>query len=113
MYLAQNQGLKTSNVPLVPGVEPPRELFQLPAGRVIGLTVKPSLLTEIRTSRLASLGLPPESGYADAMKIQQELDFAEEVFRKLRCPVVDVTYKAVEETASEILAITHRKELFA
>jgi regulator of PEP synthase PpsR (kinase-PPPase family) len=108
MYLAQNQGIKAANVPLVPGADPPKELFELPPGRVIGLTVKPELLTEIRGSRLATLGLPPESAYADRMKISDELALAEDVFRRLRCPVVDVTYKAIEETASEILAILHR-----
>lgn len=113
MYLAQNQGLKTGNIPLVPGVQPPKELWELPPDKVIGLTVKSDLLHEIRSSRLVNLGLPPESAYADQQKILDELAFAEEVFRKLRCPVVDVTYKAVEETASEILAMTQRKELLA
>ncbi|MNS74566.1 putative pyruvate, phosphate dikinase regulatory protein [compost metagenome] len=111
MYLAQNQGLKTANVPLVPGVDPPRVLFELPPNKVVGLTVKPDLLTEIRHSRLANLGLPPESAYADRQKIRDELALAEQVFRRLRCPVVDVTYKAIEETASEILAMLARKEL--
>jgi regulator of PEP synthase PpsR (kinase-PPPase family) len=111
MYLAQNQGLKTANVPLVPGVEPPRVLFELPPNKVVGLTVKPDLLAEIRFSRLSNLGLPPESAYADRQKIRDELALAEAVFRRLRCPVVDVTYKAIEETASEILAMITRKEL--
>ncbi len=112
MYLAQNQGIKAANVPLVPGAEPPKELFEMPPGRVIGLTLKPELLTEIRGSRLSTLGLPPESAYADRMKITEELAVAEEVFRRLRCPVVDVTYKAIEETASEILTILQKKELY-
>ena len=112
MYLAQNQGMKAGNVPLVPGVEPPRELFELPPHKVVGLTVKPDLLTEIRGSRLVNLGLPPESAYADQQKIRDELALAETIFRRLRCPVVDVTYKAIEETASEILAMmTSRKDM--
>jgi regulator of PEP synthase PpsR (kinase-PPPase family) len=110
MYLAQNQGIRCCNVPLVPSVAAPKELFALPPGRVIGLTVKPNLLTEIRGSRLATLGLPPDSAYANQEKIKEELAYADDVFRRLRCPVVDVTYKAIEETASEILAMTSRKE---
>jgi regulator of PEP synthase PpsR (kinase-PPPase family) len=113
MYLAQNQGIKAGNIPLVPQAPPPKELFELPPNKVIGLTVSPELLTGIRNSRLASLGLPPESAYADKAKITEELDFADQIFRRLRCPVVDVTYKAIEETASEILAMTTRKELLA
>jgi hypothetical protein len=112
MYLAQNQGIRAANVPLVPGADPPRELFELPPGRIVGLTVKSELLTEIRNSRLANLGLPPESAYADRGKIAEELGFADDLFRRLRCPVVDVTFKAIEETASEILAILQRKELY-
>lgn len=113
MYLAQNQGIKTGNIPLVPGVAPPKELFEIPPHKIVGLTVRPSILTEIRTSRLTSLGLPPESAYADRQKIMDELGFAEEIFRKLRCPVVDVTHKAIEETASEILTLIQSKELFS
>jgi regulator of PEP synthase PpsR (kinase-PPPase family) len=111
MYLAQNQGLRTANVPLVPGVAPPRVLFELPPDKVVGLTVNPDLLTEIRNSRLSSLGLPPESNYANRDKIREELALATTVFRRLRCPVVDVTYKAIEETASEILAMITRKDI--
>jgi regulator of PEP synthase PpsR (kinase-PPPase family) len=111
LYLAQNQGIKTANVPLVPGHEPPAVLFRMAPGTVIGLTVKPEFLTGIRTSRLGALGLPPESAYADRAKIVEELTFAEQIFRRLRCPVVDVTHKAIEETASEILALTRPQEL--
>ncbi|MEB3196780.1 MAG: pyruvate, water dikinase regulatory protein [Candidatus Sericytochromatia bacterium] len=112
MYLAQNQGIKAANVPLVPGADPPKEIFELPPGRIVGLTVKPEMLTEIRGSRLVTLGLPPESAYADKQKITDELGFADQLFRRLRCPVVDVTFKAIEETASEILELLQRKELF-
>lgn len=110
MYLAQNQGIKTANVPLVPQADPPAILFELPPGRVIGLTLSPSILGEIRTSRLASLGLPPEAGYANRGSISEELEKAEQVFRRLRCPVVDVTHKAIEETASEIMDMLRSKE---
>jgi regulator of PEP synthase PpsR (kinase-PPPase family) len=113
MYLAQNQGIKAGNIPLVPQAPIAKELFELPPNKVIGLTVSPDLLAGIRATRLATLGLPPESTYADKAKISEELAFAEQVFRRLRCPVVDVTFKAIEETASEILAMVTRKELLA
>lgn len=110
MYLAQNQGIKTANVPLVPQADPPAILFELPPGRVVGLTLSPSILGEIRTSRLSSLGLPPEAGYANRSHISDELEKADQVFRRLRCPVVDVTHKAIEETASEIMDMLRSKE---
>lgn len=112
MYLAQVRGLKTSNVPLVLGVQPPKELFALPAGRVIGLTLNPATLQDIRTQRLQNLGLTGSASYASAQHISDELDYAETIFRKLRCPVVDVTHKAIEETAAEILELTQRKETY-
>ncbi len=112
MYLAQNRGIKASNVPLVLNVPPPQELFSLPAGRIIGLTLHSRTLTDIRTQRLQNLGLGPSASYANKDHIERELEYAEGVFRRLRCPVVDVTHKAIEETAAEILEITQRKETY-
>ncbi|HEY9854848.1 MAG TPA: pyruvate, water dikinase regulatory protein [Stenomitos sp.] len=112
MYLAQNRGLKVSNVPLVLNVAPPKELFDLPPGRIIGLTLNSEVLHEIRTARLQNLGLSSSASYASTERIEQEIEYAYQLFRRLRCPVVDVTNKAIEETASEILEITQRKETY-
>lgn len=112
MYLAQNQGLKASNVPLVINVQPPKELFELPPSRIIGLTLNAEILHEIRTARLQKLGLSAGAAYASRERVEQELEYANQVFRRLRCPVVEVTNKAIEETASEILEITQRKETY-
>lgn len=111
LYLAQHQGLKTANVPLVPGHEPPALLFTLPPARVVGLTVNPEMLAEIRASRLVALGLPPESAYGDREAIEAEVAYARAIFDRLGCPVVDVTHKAVEETAAEILALIQQDAL--
>ncbi|MBU6429408.1 MAG: kinase/pyrophosphorylase [Cyanobacteria bacterium REEB65] len=112
MYLAQHRGVKASNVPLVLHVPPPAELFSLPAGRVIGLTLHPGTLHEIRHARLQSLGLGENASYANLERIELEVAYAQEVFRRLRCPVVDVTHKAIEETVAEILELTQRKETY-
>ncbi len=112
MYLAQNRGLKVSNVPLVINVAPPKELFDLPPGRIIGLNLNAEVLHDIRTARLQSLGLSSNASYASTERIEQEIEYAHQIFRRLRCPVVDVTNKAIEETASEILEITQRKETY-
>src|SRR5205085_606496 len=69
------------------GRRPAAAPLRAAAGQGGGLTVKPDLLTEIRNSRLANLGLPPESAYANKEKIREELALAEQVFRRLRCPV--------------------------
>lgn len=107
MYLAHKQ-IKAANVPLVPEVSPPEELFQLPKGKIIGLTIKPQLLNRIRTERLKALGLTANADYASFERILKELDYAEGLMRRLGCPVIDVTNKAVEETASTVLEIYYK-----
>ncbi|RAL25876.1 pyruvate, water dikinase regulatory protein [Thermoflavimicrobium daqui] len=102
MYLAHKR-LKVANVPLVPEVEPPDELFLIPASRCIGLTIGPSQLNNIRRERLKALGLTSSANYASLQRILQELEYAEQVIRRVGCPRIDVSNKAVEETASIIL----------
>jgi len=104
MYLAHRL-YKVANVPLVPEVPVPKELFQIPARKVVGLTIQPEMLHEIRTARLKALGLPPDASYARMERILEELNFAHEVFRRIGCPVIDVTNKAVEETVAIILEL--------
>jgi len=104
MYLA-NRKLKVANYPVVPEVTPPQELFQLPKSNVIGLTISPEQLNEIRQGRLKAMGLQGDSSYASMERILEELEYAESIMQKIKCPVVDVTNKAIEETASEILQI--------
>jgi len=104
MYLAHRL-YKVANVPLVPEVSVPEELFQIPASKVVGLTLQPETLHKIRTARLKALGLPPDASYARMERILEELNFAHEVFRRIGCPVIDVTNKAVEETAGIILEL--------
>lgn len=107
MYLA-NKRLKVANVPLVPEVPVPQELLVLPHGKAIGLTIRPQLLNEIRTERLKTLGLTSNASYASLERIYHELEYAHDLYKKLNCPVIDVTNKAVEETASRILEIYHK-----
>lgn len=102
MYLAQHYGLKAANVPLVFDVEPPAHLFQLPPNKIIGLTIDPYLLAEIRTTRAHTLGISRTTGYSDLEKITEEVNQALSIFRKLACHVIDISTKAIEETSSEI-----------
>lgn len=104
LYLA-HRGLKVANVPLVPEAVLSDEVFSVPPQKVIGLTINPELLLQIRTERLRSLGLGPRSKYADLGRIIEELEYADRVFRRVGCRVVDVSQKAVEETANSILEI--------
>ncbi|WP_027719090.1 pyruvate, water dikinase regulatory protein [Desulfovirgula thermocuniculi] len=109
MYLAY-KAIKAANVPLVPEVAPPEEIYKLPPHRVIGLTIDPHKLHEIRRERLKSLGLTSDANYASMERILYELEYAEKIMRQVKCPVIDVTNKAVEETASRVLEIYYRGE---
>lgn len=102
IYLA-HKGYKVANLPLVPEVKPPAELTRLSSGQVIGLTMGAEQLLTIRSERLKSVGLPYGSKYATPARIMEELDYAEQVMKSLHCPVIDVTNKAIEETAGLIL----------
>lgn len=104
MYLA-HKNLKVANVPLVPEVLPPRELYEISPKKIIGLTTNPMKLIEIRQERLKALGLKNEANYASMERILEELDYAEGIMKKLGCPVIDVSSKAVEESAGIILEI--------
>ena len=104
MYLA-NKNIKVANVPLVPEIPIPKEVYEIDPKKIIGLTNSPKKLNMIRLERLKALGLSSESSYANLERILQELDYSEEVMKKLNCPVINVSNKAIEETAGIILDI--------
>lgn len=108
MYLAHKR-IKVANVPLVPEVEPPEEIFQVEKGKVIGLVINPDQLNQIRTERLKTLGLKSQASYANLERILEEMEYAREIMKRLGCPIIDVTNRAVEETASKILEIYFRR----
>lgn len=111
MYLA-NRGVKAANVPLVPTVDPPQELFTLRRPLVIGLVASPDRLAHIRRSRLGHLKTQTEHEYSDLDSIRAEVMRAKRLFAKHRWPTIDVTRKSVEETAAAILTkISARRNL--
>lgn len=111
-YLA-GRGLKIANMPLVLGVDPPRELLELPGYRVIGLTIGVDQLLDIRKHRLQQLGMPPDANYGLREHVKAEIEYAHAIFRdNPEWMVVDVTNCAIEETATIILeALKDREEL--
>jgi regulator of PEP synthase PpsR (kinase-PPPase family) len=104
MYLAV-LGWKVVNVPLVPEVPPPPELFKLDRQRVIGLTIRPDQLIVFREQRYARLGLVAPSDYIDPRRIGEEVQAALRVFRRGRFAVIDVTDKPIETSADEIIKL--------
>lgn len=104
MYLA-NKNIKVANVPLVPEIPVPKEVFEINPKKIIGLTNSPEKLNQIREERLKSLGLSSSANYAKFDRILQELEYAENIMNKIGCPVINVSNKAIEETAGIILDI--------
>ena len=111
MYLA-NKNIKVANIPLVPEAKVPQELFQIPSKKIVGLTNTPEKLNEIRTERLRALGLSTansgENKYANMERILEEIDFAESLMKKIGCPIINVSNKAIEETAEKIITYLKR-----
>lgn len=107
-YLAHKR-LKVANIPIVPEVDPPAELFEISPDRCIGLRISPEKLNEIRRERLKALGLGDQATYANMQRINEELEFFNNVIEKIGCKVVDVSNKAVEETANIILQCIQNK----
>lgn len=107
MYLAHKK-YKVANVPLIPELKPPEELFTIPCEKIVGLTIGVHYLNIIRKERLKALGLPDNAAYATPERIERELAYAQQVMEKLGCVVIDVSHRAVEETASLIMEAVGR-----
>ena len=104
-------GYKTVNVPLVPGIAPPDELFRIDRWRIVGLTIDPERLLQIRGRRARSLGGygTKDGGYADLVKIYDELDEVGRIQRQLGCPIIDTTGLALEEAAVRVTDLVEER----
>lgn len=112
MYLSL-EGVKTVNVPIVMGVPLPEKLFQVDQRKIFGLTIDPDELFKIRKNRLSRLGLANDEGdYADIAKVTEEIEWANRIFSEnKRWPVFNVTGKALEETAAEIIKLLNMRKV--
>ena len=97
-------GHKAANVPLVKGIEPPHELFEIDPVKVVGLTIDAKRLSEIRTNRVATMG-GTKRRYAELQDVYEELEHAAVIHRRLGCPVLDVSDLSVEETAMRAIKL--------
>jgi regulator of PEP synthase PpsR (kinase-PPPase family) len=104
IYLAY-RGWRVANIPVVLGVDPPKELFSLPKRRVVGLIIRPERLADLRKVRIERMGTRTK-GYADLEHIRKEVTYAYSIFDLHRdWPLVDVTTKTIEETAAEVVSL--------
>jgi regulator of PEP synthase PpsR (kinase-PPPase family) len=101
-------GHKAANVPVVKGIEPPKELFEVDPRKVVGLTIDPNRLLEIRRARVRSMGSRNRQ-YAELAEIYEELEAAAKLHRRLGCPVIDISELSIEETAHRIVRVVEER----
>lgn len=108
-YLAQ-RGLKVANVPVVLGLPLPREIEQIEQAKIFGLTINAGALIRIRRARLRALNMPDDTDYARRDHIVRELQYARDLFAAHPLwPVIDVSERAIEETAAILLRIREQR----
>lgn len=108
IYLA-HRGIRAANVPLVPGSEDGERLTKLKNPLVVGLTVSPDRLVQIRRNRLDSLHQHQETAYVDHDAVRAEIIKARRDFERRGWPMIDVTRRSVEETAASIVNLVNAR----
>jgi len=105
------RGFKTANIPFVSLATIPQTVYDLKKPLIVGLTINPEKLVQIRQTRLTSLGQESGSDYINIEAIEQEIAESRKLFAKLSCPVIDVTKRSVEETAAKIIQLLQEKRI--
>ncbi len=108
IYLA-NRGVKAANVPYVLGIALPSELLELTRPLIVGLATNPERLVQIRKNRLLSLNEEKEVNYVNPEQVKEEVSEARRLFAQKNWPVIDVTRRSIEETATTILNLLHAR----
>lgn len=103
------RGYKTANVPFVTIETIPDTVYDLKKPLIVGLTINPEKLVQIRQSRLTSIGQDVKTDYIDVESIKNEIAESRKLFSKLNCVTIDVTQKSVEETSARIIQLLQEK----
>ncbi len=105
-------GYRAANVPLVKGIDPPAELFEVDPAKVVGLKIDAKRLAEIRRNRARRMG-GSNHRYSKLLEVYEELELAEAVQRRLGCPVIDTTELSIEETAARVIRLVEQRQVEA
>ncbi len=106
-----HKGWKVANIPLVYNQKLPDEIFKIDQKKIVGLIIDTDSLLRIRRKRLEKFGQDPAGEYASLSHISQEIDYALSVYKQnRRWPVFNVTDRALEETAAEIIKIVASRQ---
>jgi regulator of PEP synthase PpsR (kinase-PPPase family) len=105
IYLA-NRGIKTGNVPLVPGVALAPQVEKLTRPLVVGLYASPERIVQIRENRLLGLRAHRDDDrYIDKTAVAEEVAFSRRLCAKNNWPSIDVTRRSIEETAAAVMRL--------
>ncbi len=102
MYLA-HKNIRVANIPLVPEIAVPKELYEINPNKIFCLTNDKTVLNKIRRERLKEMGLSTDADYASMQRIDEELKFAKDLASKLQCRMINVADKAIEESSNIII----------
>jgi regulator of PEP synthase PpsR (kinase-PPPase family) len=114
IYLA-NRGIKTANIPLVPGVPLPPGVEHVRNPLVVGLVASPERIVQIRQNRLLALNADQETSYVDRTAVAEEINHSRRLCSQHGWPMIDVTRRSIEETAAAIIDLykEHRLKFIA
>lgn len=112
VYLG-HRGFRAANIPLVPGVPIPDEIYTLKKPLIVGLTASPDRIVQIRRNRLLNLKEDRSTDYVDESSVKEEVVFAKRLFARQGWPYIDVTRRSIEETAAKIINLIneHKRQL--
>jgi len=111
VYLAI-RGVRAANVPFVPGIALPPQLFGAKRPLVVGLWASADRLVQVRRNRLATLGEVRDTTYVDLENVRSEVTETKKLFEQYGWPAIDVSRRSVEETAAAILnLLAERREV--
>jgi regulator of PEP synthase PpsR (kinase-PPPase family) len=105
------RGYKTANIPFVSLETIPQSIYDLKKPLVVGLSINPEKLVQIRQTRLTSIGQDTGTDYVAIESVKNEVAESRKLFAKLNCPVIDVTKRSVEETAAKIIQLLQEKRI--
>lgn len=102
LFLA-NRNLKVANLPLVPNAHIPEEIWKVDPKKIVGLTTDASVLMEFRRQRMIAYGLDSDTAYSARDQVNEELQYADDLYKKIGCMVINTAHRSIEETAMLIL----------
>jgi regulator of PEP synthase PpsR (kinase-PPPase family) len=105
------RGYKVANIPFVTIETIPQELYSAKKPVIVGLIINPEKLVQIRSTRIKSLGEKSDTDYNNIDKIKNEISESRKLYQKLKCHVIDVTRKSVEETAAQVISLLQQKNM--